>query len=101
MADRHVLEWVICLGYREGNPAVLPIAPVLPKLPRTASHHKALPCHRVPGVVRTIRESVEYNATRTALGCPVLSTFRSGRMCPATWDEVDLPAAFQHYPHHG
>ena len=43
-----VMDWAIAQGYRDDNPAGAALAAVLPKLPRTAAHHKASPYLQVP-----------------------------------------------------
>ncbi len=87
-----LMDWAIAQGYRDDNPAGAALAAVLPKLPRTAAHHKALPYAQVPHAVRTIRDSSASRMSKLALEFLVLTASRSGEVRQATWDEVDLDA---------
>ena len=84
------MDWAIAQGYRDDNPAATALAAVLPKLPRTAAHHRAVPFAQVPETVRAVRESSASLVTQLALEFLVLTAARSGEVRLATWDEVDL-----------
>ena len=66
------------------------MAAILPKLPRTAAHHRAVPFAQVPETVRAVRESSASLVTQLALEFLVLTAARSGEVRLATWGEVDL-----------
>ena len=85
-----VMDWAIAQGYRDDNPAATALAAVLPKLPRTAAHHRAVPFAQVPETVRAVRESSASLVTQLALEFLVLTAARSGEVRLATWGEVDL-----------
>ena len=60
----------------------------LPRQPRSAGHHAAMPFADIPAFLARMREKETWG--RLALEAAILTAARSGEIRGATWDEVDL-----------
>ncbi len=84
-----VLDWAVAQGYRIDNPASRSITKVLPRMPRTKQHHRALHYCKVPLAMEKVRQSTADPGTKLAFEFLVLTAARSGEVRLATWDEID------------
>jgi integrase len=92
-----ILSWCGVAGFRDGNipnPARYPdhLEFLLPKPKRAIAHHAALPWREMPAFVARLRE-INNSSAAPALEFLILTAGRSGEVCNATWDEVDLDQA--------
>ncbi len=84
-----VLDWAVAQGYRIDNPANRSITKVLPRMPRTKQHHRALHYCKVPSAMEKVKQSTADPVTKLAFEFLVLTAARSGEVRLATWDEID------------
>ena len=85
-----VMKWAIANEYRYDNPAGDAISAVLPKMPSTKAHFKALPYEQVADALMAVRGSNASVAARLGLEFLVLTAARSGEVRNARWDEIDV-----------
>ncbi len=85
-----VLDWAFSKGWRETEAPMRSISKGLPRQPRNAGHHAAMPYADVPAFLSSVRAKQTWG--RLALEAAILTAARSGEIRGATWDEVDLDA---------
>lgn len=91
-----VLDWAFSKGFRETEAPMRSITKGLPRQPRNAGHHAAMPYVDVPAFLSRLREKETWG--RLALEAAILSASRSGEIRGATWDELDLDAGLWTIP---
>lgn len=92
-----VIDWAVGKGYR---PTALPMTVInraLPKAPKTAKHHAAMPYKDVPAFLNMLRAKTA-TPSRMALELLVLTAGRSGEVRLADWSEIDLDGALWSIP---
>ena len=82
-----VLNWAHAKGYRKLE-APRSIDRGLPRQPKKAGHHAAMPYAEVNDFISKLR--VRESWGRLALEATILTAARSGEIRGATWEEVDL-----------
>lgn len=83
-----VLDWAYSKGFRETEAPMRSISKGLPRQPRTAGHHAAMPFADLPVFLVRLREKETWG--RLALEAAILTAARSGEIRGATWNEIDL-----------
>lgn len=83
-----VLDWAFSKGFRETEAPMRSITKGLPRQPRNAGHHAAMPFTDVPDFLVRLHEKETWG--RLALEAAILTAARSGEIRGATWDELDL-----------
>ena len=91
-----VLDWAFSKGFREAEAPMRSITKGLPRQPRNAGHHAAMPYPDVPAFLSKLGEKETWG--RLALEAAILTAARSGEIRGATWDELDLKAALWTIP---
>ena len=89
---RAVLNWCIAQGYRSDNPSGEAISAALPRIPKVAAHHMALPYTAVAGTLQAVHESTASMVVKLSLEFLVLTAARSGEVRHAQWGEIDTEA---------
>lgn len=84
-----IFEWAKAHEYCSGNNPADGVRKVLPKQPRTKSHHAALPYADVPKFIKSLRKSSSSAVVKLALELLVLTALRTGEVRRAEWREVD------------
>ncbi len=87
-----VMKWAMAQGLRQDNPAGDAINAALPRNGLAKKHMKALPHGEVTGAVEAVRNSECSMVEKLAFEFLVLTACRSGEVCLARWDEIDLEA---------
>ncbi len=62
---------------------------MLPRIPRTKQHHRALHYCKVPSATQKVRQSTADPVTKLSFEFLVLTAARSGEVRLATWDQID------------
>jgi len=83
-----VLDWAFSKGFRETEAPMRSISKGLPRQPRNAGHHAAMPFADLPAFLTRLREKETWG--RLALEAAILTAARNGEIRGATWDEIDL-----------
>lgn len=91
-----VLDWAFSKGYRTTEAPMRSITKGLPRQPRKAGHHAAMPFADVPAFLSKLHEKETWG--RLALEAAILTAARSGEIRGATWDEIDLEAGLWTVP---
>lgn len=91
-----VLDWAFSKGFRDTEAPMRSITKGLPRQPRNAGHHAAMPYPDVPVFVSRLREKETWG--RLALEAAILTAARSGEIRAATWNELDLDAGLWTIP---
>lgn len=91
-----VLDWAFSKGFRDSEAPMRSITKGLPRQPRNAGHHAAMPYPDVPAFLSRLREKETWG--RLALQGAILTAARSGEIRSATWDELDLEAGLWTIP---
>lgn len=91
-----VLDWAFSKGFRETEAPMRSITKGLPRQPRNAGHHAAMPYGDVPGFLSRLHEKETWG--RLALEAAILTAARSGEIRGITWDELDLDAGLWTIP---
>lgn len=91
-----VLDWGHSKGFRDAEAPMRSITKGLPRQPRNAGHHAAMPFGDVPGFIERMREKQTWG--RLALEAAILTAARSGEVRGATWEEIDLEAGLWTVP---
>ena len=88
-----VMKWAGAMGYRPDNPAGDALGQALGRQRAVVQHMRALPHGAVADALSTVRTSRVLVTTKDAFELLVLTAARSGEVCLATWDQIDLDAA--------
>lgn len=91
-----ILDWGYSKGYRESEAPMRSITKGLPRQPRNAGHHAAMPFADVPAFIERLREKETWG--RLGLQAAILTAARSGEIRGATWSEIDLEAGLWTVP---
>ena len=91
-----VLDWAYSKGFRETEAPMRSISKGLPRQPRNAGHHAAMPFADLPAFLARLREKETWG--RLALEAAILTAARSGEIRGATWDEIDFDAGLWTIP---
>lgn len=91
-----VLDWAYSKGFRETEAPMRSISKGLPRQPRNAGHHAAMPFADLPAFLARMREKETWG--RLALEAAILTAARSGEIRGATWDEIDFEAGLWTIP---
>jgi integrase len=90
-----ILTWSQVAGHR--SPTLVNAAEAcmagLPRQPRTARHHPAVPWPEIPRFLTSVRNCDRQDAGRMALEFLLLTAARTGEVIGATWHEIDLQEA--------
>ena len=85
-----VMRWAIVQGFRPDDPAGDALTSVLPTLPLTKTHYRALHHSAVSAALDTVRNSDAYPSTKLLFEFLVLTATRSGEVRFARWAQIDL-----------
>ena len=88
-----IFRWAQAHGHCTSNPAGEAISGALPTMPKTKSHHRALPYNDLADALETIDGSRSSLAAKYALRFVILTASRSGEVRNAPWSEIDLDSA--------
>jgi len=91
-----VLDWAYSKGFRDTEAPMRSISKGLPRQPRNAGHHAAMPFADLPAFLARMREKETWG--RLALEAAILTAARSGEIRGATWDEIDFEAGLWTIP---
>lgn len=83
-----ILDWAFSKGFRDSEAPMRSITKGLPRQPRNAGHHAAMPYADVTAFLSRLHEKETWG--RLALEAAILTAARSGEIRGATWDELDL-----------
>ena len=84
-----VMEWAVAHNYRPDNPAGPALSRVLPRMPRTQQHQRAVPYAEAAAVLRRFWDTDADLATKLSFEFLVLTATRSSETRLAAWDEID------------
>ena len=84
-----VMEWTVAHNYRQDNPAGPALSRVLPRMPRTQRHQRAVPYAEAAEVLRQFWDTDADLATKLSFEFLVLTATRSSETRLAAWDEID------------